>query len=364
MAEASPRKYPFLPADAELGWLPYLWLLYFIQFLIFPYFSHASAFEWAVTAGALAFAVPLYFWGYWLCGYQLLIPSALFLVLGLGFARSNPGAAVFVVYGAAYIGRIGDAERGLQGIGAYLAVLAVASWGLQLPMVFFAPAAAFAIITGLVSIHSRQRRVLNRKLLLAQGEVEQIAKVAERERIARDLHDLLGHTLSVIILKSELASKLADRDLPRALQEIGDVERISREALTQVREAVRGYRVSSFGSELKLAEQALRTAGVVIESDIDTSALPSAQEHVLAFALRECVTNIVRHARANACRIRLRRSGRGYEFEVNDDGVGGLSPEANGLAGMRERVEAMGGTLQRSGDSGTTLRIMLPSGTT
>src|SRR5207253_2493665 len=126
-----------------------------------------------------------------------------------------------------------------------------------------------------------ERSRANRKLRLAQEEVEHLAKVAERERIARDLHDLLGHTLSVIILKSELASKLADRDADRARAEIRDVERISRDALAQVRAAVRGYRAGSLQGETDAARATLATAGVVVECELATLTIPPAYEAVL-----------------------------------------------------------------------------------
>src|SRR5438105_13442886 len=118
----------------------------------------------------------------------------------------------------------------------------------------------FTVLIGAANVHQQQRSAANARLRLAHDEIEHLAKVAERERIARDLHDLLGHTLSLIILKSELASKLADRDIERARNEIRDVERISREALTQVRAAVRGYREGGLRRELDSAREALDTA--------------------------------------------------------------------------------------------------------
>jgi two-component system sensor histidine kinase DesK len=195
---------------------------------------------------------------------------------------------------------------------------------------------------------------------VAQDEIEHLARIAERERIARDLHDVLGHTLSLIILKSELASKVADTNPARAVAEIRDVEAISREALAQVRAAVKGYRSTGLENELIHAEQTLETAGIHVETSIDRPSLPLAHEGVLALALREAVTNVVRHAHATSCRVRLEKTGSWCEMEIADDGRGGEAPEGSGLSGMRTRVEALGGTLLRETGRGTSLKIRLP----
>jgi two-component system sensor histidine kinase DesK len=195
---------------------------------------------------------------------------------------------------------------------------------------------------------------------MAQEEVEHLAKVAERERIARDLHDVLGHTLSVIVLKSELASKLAERDPARAVQEIKDVERISREALAQVRSTVRGYHSLSLHAEAEQATATLKAAGVKVECSFALANIPASHEGVLALALREAVTNVIRHAKANCCALRLRPVDGGCELEIKDDGCGRMSPEGIGLTGMRHRVEALGGKLERDVNSGTRLVITLP----
>jgi len=216
-------------------------------------------------------------------------------------------------------------------------------------------------LIGGINIHFAEVTRKNAKLRLAHEEVGRLAKVAERERIARDLHDLLGHTLSVIVLKSELAEKLFDRDPQRAALEIRDVQRISREALHEVRAAVTGYH-STIEAELVRAREALAAAGVTFESTVDVLPLAPTQEGVLALAIREAVTNVVRHAGARTCRLRLAREGSAARLEIEDDGRGGQSPEGVGLHSMRERVLALGGALERTGSGGTLLRIIMPTG--
>ncbi|HXY49208.1 MAG TPA: sensor histidine kinase [Terriglobales bacterium] len=198
----------------------------------------------------------------------------------------------------------------------------------------------------------------------AHEELEHLAKVAERERIARDLHHLLGHTLSLIALKSELAGKLLDRDPSQAKVEIRDVEEASRHALAEVRQAILGYRAKGLAEEFKQAQATLETAGGEVESRIPDMQLPATHETVLSLALREAVTNIVRHARAHRCSMHLDRQNGHCYLEIHDDGQGGDQLEGNGLRGMRERVESLGGSLDRDTYQGTRIRITLPVGRT
>jgi two-component system sensor histidine kinase DesK len=220
-------------------------------------------------------------------------------------------------------------------------------------------AAVFTIGVGAVNAHFAQVSRANVRLQMARDEIEHLAKVAERERIARDLHDVLGHTLSLIILKSELASKLADRDPVRARDEIRDVERISREALSEVRRAVRGYR-AGLQQEIDGAAEILRAASIKLRTKIEPVPLAPGQEAILALALREGVTNVVRHAGAAHCTIDLRRIDGEIHMIVADDGRGGAHADGAGISGMRERITAIGGRVVRDGSRGTTLTITLP----
>jgi two-component system sensor histidine kinase DesK len=218
----------------------------------------------------------------------------------------------------------------------------------------------FVLIVGGINIHYSQVGRANARLRLAQDEIEHMAKVAERERIARDLHDVLGHTLSLVVLKSELASKLADRDPQRSREEIRDVERIAREALAEVRAAVSGYRSSGLVAEVERARNTLATAGLEFDAKVDAAKLPASHEAVLCLALREAVTNIVRHSGARNARLSIATTNDVCTLTVADDGRGGDAPFGSGLSGMRERVEILGGALTRSGSNGTTLTVTLP----
>lgn len=218
------------------------------------------------------------------------------------------------------------------------------------------------IIGGSNFFFAKQRKS-NAKLRMAQEEIEALAAVAERERIARDLHDVLGHTLSLIVLKSELAGRLVASNPQRATEEIAEVERTARTALAEVREAIGGYRARGLAAEIEAARKTLNTAGVTLHVEaVDSTEgkLSATEESVLALALREAVTNIVRHAHAHTCKLRFITANGQRRFIIEDDGQHTEVREGNGLRGMRERVESLGGHLLLTRDTGTRLELQLP----
>jgi two-component system sensor histidine kinase DesK len=348
------------PKDPELGWTPYAWLIYLVPFLITPLPKRASALEWALTlAGGVVF-LALYFRGYWYRDRRILWCAGGILLLGVLFSPFNWGACAFFIYAAAFVAHAGAPRLSWALIGVILAVLALETWLAGLSPYVWIPGSVFSLLIGGISVHDAEVRRANAKLRMAQQEVERLAQTAERERIARDLHDLLGHTLSMITLKSELAGKLIDRDPDRAGREIREVERISREALREVRSAIAGYRSEGLQAELARARLALESSGVKLEYFTQPVEMEPVRETVLALALREAVTNVIRHAKASTCRISLEVIDEEVRLEVRDDGRGGRTPEGIGLSSMRERVEGLGGRLERRTDGGTALLIALP----
>ncbi len=226
---------------------------------------------------------------------------------------------------------------------------------------------AVSYIVGLVVNVEALNQQKDAALQLSQDEVRRLAATAERERIGRDLHDLLGHTLSLITLKLELARKLHDRGDARARQEIGEAEDIAREALAQVRSAVTGIRASDLAGELASARLLLECQQVHLQY-APPPAMPVDVERGLALVLREAATNIVRHAQATQARVEFMLEGRMLAMQIRDDGRGGVQAEGNGLCGMRERVAALGGNLQIQSAKGEgtllTVRVPLAAATT
>jgi len=346
----------------EHGWAPYTWLAYFCFFFLDPIFSHASLKQWLFTALGTVIFLVLYFSAFWIKSkFLALLDLALMMLTGMAFAPFNSGASTFFVFTAALIPFVVETEIGaVRCLSTLLICAALETWLLHLSGWFLFYAGGLSVVVGGSNIYFAQRNRMFKKLRMANEEIEHLAKVAERERIARDLHDILGHTLSVIILKSELAKKLVDRDPERAKAEIAEVEQTSREALAEVRNTIRGYRAFSLDTEIKQATAALETAGVQVCSESSPVRLSAAQESVLVMVVREAVTNVVRHAKARNCSLRLVPRNGSCRLEIADDGLGGFQVEGNGLRGMRERIEALGGTLVRDTHSGTHLTIEFP----
>src|SRR6187401_2126411 len=214
-------------------------------------------------------------------------------------------------------------------------------------------------ITALYTAYTGQQQMALRR---SNDEIMRLATLAERERIGRDLHDLLGHTLSVIALKSELARKLIDRDLDAARNEISEVERVARDALSQVRNAVSGIRSTALSAELLAATALLEAQGLKVKCETENVKLPHDRETALALSLREAATNIRRHAGATGVTIRVKKEPSAVVVEVADDGKGGRIVPGNGLNGMRERLGSVGGSLSLAPneDGGTLLRATVP----
>jgi len=190
-----------------------------------------------------------------------------------------------------------------------------------------------------------------RELQAARRELARLAVIEERERLSRDLHDLLGQTLSMITLKSELARQLVTEEPGRCSQEIFEIEQVARHTLREVREAVVGYRQPHLSSELEGARQLLSAAGIDGEIDTIQQALPPAIDAALAWTVREGVTNVIRHSRARRCHIRVSHMNGQVCVEVLSDGGRREQAESTarrglGLAGLRERVSELGGRIE------------------
>ena len=352
-----------LPRHPELGWTPYAFLLYLGLFFVYAGLGReASAGRWAATLLGAALFLALYFRGFWYPGGNrgaAWVATGI-MVLAAIYAPFNPGANVFCVYAAGFLAQLQPARLAIRALLLLLLAIVGLAAALDLSANFWMPAFVFSIFNGGVNLHFVEMGRSNEKLRMTQQEVERLAQTAERERIARDLHDLLGHTLSLITLKAELAAKVIARDPERAEAEIREVERISREALKEVRTAILGYRSEGLPAEMARASLALESAGVRLEYLAVPVELPAIEETVLSLALREAVTNVMRHAGARSCRITLEQTQEETRLEVRDDGRGAASPEGVGLSVMRERVEGLGGRLERRVEGGTVLAIVLP----
>lgn len=206
---------------------------------------------------------------------------------------------------------------------------------------------ALTFFLGLMMWFYRRAMMLVTELRQARADLARLAVAEERLRFARDLHDLLGHSLTTIALKSQLARRLAEPGSPVAL-EMSDIESVANQALAEVRDAVTGYRTRSLAEELDAARATLAAAGIDVTMCLDSSPLPAPLDGLLGWVVREGTTNVLRHSRASTCEFRLSRNETTVSLAVDDNGVG--TPPANGtpgngLAGLAERLTSAGGHL-------------------
>ncbi|ACU95303.1 sensor histidine kinase [Saccharomonospora viridis] len=348
---------------SEVGWVHLVYLAFLIPQPIYD--PDSGLWDWVLVVGIVLVFLPLYVFAWVrpdLARWGSVVPMT---ALGVVTTPLNSGAAVLFVYAAAIAGvresrRI--ALRWFIGLTVVLCVLVSFSpvplpqrlWGLGPPLVFI-------WIIGLTQIEQAERDREAAELRLRNARVEHLATVSERERIARELHDLLGHSLTSMIMHAQLCQNLVEVDPARAREAAAKAERTARAALTEVRAAVSGLRQASLDAELESARETLSSVGVELVTRCDRSLrLVGSTEHGLALALREAITNVARHARARSCCVSLSVVDEELRLVIADDGTGGRHRAGNGLAGMRERISVLGGRVEWSGSAGTTVTIAVP----
>jgi two-component system, NarL family, sensor histidine kinase DesK len=353
-------------------WRHLVWALPWLLFQVFP------VADLVTTPRPLAVRIA--------AGVGLAVFSVAYLrVFGRAFTRNCPPAyrelAVVVVLGVTLAVTMGPPWAGLM---IYLS----AAVAVSLPERWVWPAVvgATAVCAGVVASHDllgdmfilpvmcvltafalRGMRYLvsvNAELVEARDELARSAVAEERLRFARDLHDLLGHSLSLIALKSELAGRLAEIDPARARAEMADVEAAARRALAEVRDAVSGYRQVSLAQALAEARSALSAAGITLRSPAPGEPLPGAVDAVLGWVVREATTNVLRHSAARMVTVQLERDDDAVTLTVSDDGDGGDATTGAGLAGLTERVTALGGRLEAGPAAGRGFRLAVTVPTT
>ncbi len=369
-----------LPNRREIGWIPYLWLFY----LSLPVWSWiirpASTTVLLFGILSLILFLGIYFNAYWRRGRAVFWNIGALAVLGLVWSPFNSAAIVFYISAPGLAGAAGPPRIGRRVLAAIAVVIVLATLLLDHPPLRGLLTLCLCGVVGATNIYFAELSRKGDALRRSQEEVERLATIAERERIARDLHDLLGHTLSVITLKAELARKLSERGDERAATEIADVERISRDALRQVREAVEGYREAGLAGELARARLVCDAREITLDTDVAPVDLETRQEAALAMVLREAVTNIARHARATHCRIALSREPSEIVLSIHNNGrparflpghtrflpgpsraLPATEPSGHGLIFMRERMSELGGRLLVDNTEGWLLEARLPA---
>ncbi len=286
--------------------------------------------------------------------------AASIVVMGFILWVVNPLSLGYVIIGVTLLAYAPHPRAWLLGVVAATVVTLVWVYAFAVPLLHVAIVFGAGLAAGFSNFLYVRGARRDAELRLSQTEVRRLATLAERERIGRDLHDLLGHTLSLITLKAELAKRLALADPARAQQEMEEVERVARHALAEVRSAVTGMRAGDLRSELVSARLMLEASGIALEVVMpERLALPAPTEAALSLVLREAITNIHRHSRATEARVLITRNGQDFSMRITDNGCGGLAAHGNGVSGMRERVRQVGGQLaiDSPAKQGTVLEI-------
>lgn len=340
-------------------WFPWLMLIWTIWIFITPIYDTGDTFRhwlWPTLASFVVF-LWLYYRVYYRDRSQVLWCALGIAALAFAVTPFNPGAQGYVIYACAFFGMCSQSRDAVRNMLLVLAIYTLEWVLLGFPWIYLFNAVLVGLAVGLMNINFMRKYEREAELKLSHDEVRRLAALAERERIGRDLHDLLGHTLSLITLKSELANRLFDRDPVAARREIADVERVARDALAQVRRAVTGIRAAGFAAELASAKLLLESNGVRLDYALADVALPAEVETALAMTVREAVTNIQRHAQATRANVALEVMQGMLLLRVEDDGRGGAIAPGNGLTGMRERLTGIGAELRVDSERGRGTRL-------
>ncbi|MCU1613235.1 MAG: histidine kinase [Frankiales bacterium] len=363
----------------RFGWVfAAVWLFYLLQPLRDAWSSRTAPLPWRVLAVAalLAFAGGfLAFFVWWRSrraadGSRR--PADVWLALAIGsvlLALAAPAGGESTLGGLVYLGVTASMTLPLRRSLAVVAALVLLAVGLPRVVPGWTPQDGFVtslLLACFAAYGISQVIERNAQLARAREQLVDLAVTRERERMGRDVHDILGHSLTVIAVKTELAGRLLE-ELPagpaadRARAEVADVERLAREALADVRATVSGTRHVSLTGELATARQALAAAGIAADLPSAVDVVPARHRELFAWALREGVTNVVRHSGATWCGVRLTADC----VEIRDDGRGpGGCGTGSGLAGLRTRAEQVRARveIERAPESGFLLRVVAGGG--
>lgn len=341
---------------------PWPWLVY-LPFYAMPWLFRApTSFQLIAAIIGVAVFLPTYFISHRLNGVRLLGPVTAMFAIGALLAPLGGSWTVFSVYAGSEAGRLRPARHAIAVIALLALATAAVGFAWRQPMLWVLPGILLVVMTGGATISREAFYARTQALLATQEEVRRLAGTAERERITRDLHDVVGRTLTLVALKADLARRLVPGDPAAAAIECQTIATLAREGLGEVRAALAGQIGGSLAHEAAASSAALEAAAVSAQITGDFAAIPSDAGAVLAMTLREAVTNVIRHAQAQSCRIDLSMTGQEARLAVSDDGHGRSFTEGRGLMGMRQRLQAAGGSLTiQPGTSGMRLIATVPA---
>lgn len=349
------------------SWVYLINLTFFVlPMLYLPY----ELWQYGLLILGLAAFIYCYFWAYRSSRAAMLKPTLCIVALASLMAVLNPGAIAMFVFAGFFIGYANPLRQYQLRLALLLAYLTLLWWLLP----YHGPGSwlfsgGLLIVAAISFLGWVEQQNMLKRLSAAQSadEIKQLATTLERERIGRDLHDILGHTLSTVVLKTDLANRLLSRyqqhqdhqTLQQAQQQLAELSQIARDALSQVRQSVSGYKHQGLAQEVSRLLARLRDAGFAALLHGEVPALDQRCETALVLALTELVTNVMRHSKGNSCQLSFKQQGDWLEITLQDNGPEAAYHEGNGIKGLRERLAAIGASLTLQQQAGFCAQIRL-----
>jgi two-component system, NarL family, sensor histidine kinase DesK len=340
----------------------WIWLVFSLYYFVPVYYMPFSPLTKALLFGVYCIFVSLYLWAITLKPQQVWQPIVALILLAIAITPYTPGSSTFFSYIGFLVGFSYRTKIWLMATGLLVAIIAGLHYQYNYPFPYFAfPALSGLVTIGIIGYVEKLRLDARISQQKSHQEIEQLAVIAERERIARDLHDILGHTLSSIALKAELAEKLLGQEKHEQVKlHLSELHQIARNSLSLVRQTVSGYKHRGLSGEVMELCEKLRQSGFVVDLNGDIPQLTPRAETAIILALTELTTNVLRHSNGNHCQIEFRQSCDKILVSMRDNGdVKNLVP-GNGLQGIQERLNALTGDLQSSINKGCEFIISLP----
>lgn len=343
----------------KFGWV----YLFNLVFFIIPLFSVRFLWwQYFLMALALSAFLVCYFWAYSCSRQQMSKPILGIIAIAILITPINPGSIALFAYAGFFIGYAYSLTRYSMYMAALALLIIALNAAIEVHWPYFLHI-GLPIVLGVSFLGWVEQKIMLKRLSEQQSadEIKQLATIIERERIGRDLHDILGHTLSSIILKADLAEKqLSRQQSDAAQQQLIELSQIARQALNQVRQSVSGYTHQGLASEVTKLLDRLRDAGFQASLQGDIPQLDSRRETVVVLALTELVTNIMRHSKGDSCQICFQTTADGLQIELSDNGNVTTLKEGNGLTGLRERLAAINASLTLQPHPGFKATIQFP----
>ncbi|WP_166838318.1 sensor histidine kinase [Rheinheimera pleomorphica] len=350
---------PYDKLESKLSWVYLINLIFYFIPLVSMRFA---VWQYLSMAAALLLFLVCYFWAYRSRRSEMHWPIAGIVLVAALITPVNSGSISMFAYASFFIGFAYPLRRYLLLMALMIALLVLLKLTLTIHwnmfLVMGIPVVLAVSFLGRAEQAKQRHRLAEHK---SEDEIKQLATMVERERIGRDLHDILGHTLSSIILKADLAEKLLARQQAEAAQQqLSELSQIAREALGQVRQSVSGYKHQGLAAEVHKLLSRLRDAGFQAELQGELPTLDSRRETALILALTELVTNVIRHSKGDSCSLHFMQQGTSFSVCLSDNGQTEEIKEGNGITGLRERLAAIGATLTLQQQDGLTACIGLP----